>query len=93
MSPAPVEETTLEEKLIPIQDKNGFEEEMERLGAMDSNALQFDYVSKVAVQDGKELIPVEYFLVRRLRTIVSQAKTNASGESDAKRPDEKIVFL
>ena len=93
MSPAPVEETTLEEKLIPIQDKNGFEEEMERLGAMDSNALQFDYVSKVAVQDGKELIPVEYFLVRRLRTIVSQAKTNASGEPDAKRPDEKIVFL
>ena len=92
MSPAPVEET-LEEKLIPIQDKDGVEEEVEQLGTMDSNALQFDYVSKVAVQDGKELIPVEYFLVRRLRTIMSQAKTNASGEQDTKRPDEKIVFL
>ena len=92
MSPAPVEET-LEEKLIPIQDKDGVEEEVEQLGTMDSNALQFDYVSKVAVQDGKELIPVEYFLVRRLRMIMSQAKTNASVEPDAKRSGEKIVFL
>ena len=92
MSPAIAEETS-EEKLILLQDQDGVEEEVEQVAAIDSNALQFDYVSRVAVQDGKELIPVEYFLVRRLRTIMSQAKANSSGEADAKRPDEKIVFL
>ena len=80
-------------KSVPIQDEDGVEVEVGQVDEMDSNALRPDYVSKVTVQDGKELIPVEYFLVRRLRIIMSQAKTNASVEPDAKRSGEKIVFL
>jgi hypothetical protein len=78
---APAAEEAPQEKSTPIENEDG------------DDALQINYVSEVAVQDGNELIPVEYFLVRRLRAIISQAKRNASLEPNAKKSEEKIVFL
>jgi len=52
----------------------------------------FEYKSKVSVQDDSQLIPVEYFFVRRLKAILSKAKENASAEKKDNAA-ENIVFL
>uniref|UniRef100_A0A7S0FND6 Uncharacterized protein n=1 Tax=Minutocellus polymorphus TaxID=265543 RepID=A0A7S0FND6_9STRA len=89
---APAQNAAVEE-LNTIEDQAEVQEEMEQDEETDQAALQSAYVSEVAVRDGKELIPVEYFLVRRLRAIISQAKTSESVESNSKKTGEKIVFL
>jgi len=52
----------------------------------------FEYKSKVSVQDDSQLIPVEYFFVRRLKAILSKAKENASAEKKDNAA-ENIIFL
>ena len=89
---APAQDAAVEE-LKPIEDQAEVQEEMEQNEETDQVALQPAYVSEVAVQNGEELIPVEYFLVRRLRAIMSQAKTNALAGPSPKKTEEKIVFL